>query len=74
MVKPEIDNCAEKIAALERRRYRAECKVRCLEANLARIDPREFDLLMDQLEAAQDEVKAAGRELCALQSQDVKCP
>lgn len=62
-------NC-EKIAAAERRRYRAECKVRCLEANRERIDPREFD----QLEAAQEEARAAFREWCALQAREVSPP
>lgn len=74
MLKPKTDNRAEKIAALERRRYRAECKVRCLEANLDRIDPREFDLLMEQLEAAQEDAKAACLALCALQVQNARCP
>lgn len=62
----------EKIAAAERRRYRAACKVRCLEANLTRIDPQEFDQLMDQLEAAREEAKAAFYEWSALQNSGVK--
>ena len=64
----------EKITAAERRRYRAECKVRCLEANLERVDPREFDQLMDQLEAAQEEARAAFSEWCALQVREVNPP
>ena len=62
----------EKIAAAERRRYRASCKVRCLEANLTRIDPQEFDQLMDQLKAAKEEAKAAFCEWSALQNQGGK--
>lgn len=55
----ELEN-AERIA------YRAACKVRCLEASLTRIEPEEFDRLMDELETARREVSAAGlRELRA---------
>lgn len=69
MEKPEANNYAEKIAALERRRYRAECRVRCLEANLDRIDPQEFDVLMDSIEAAQAEMRDAYFALLSLQIQ-----
>lgn len=51
----------------ERRRYRAECRVRCLESSLDRIDPNEFDWVMDQLEAAIVEVQAAAQEAYRLQ-------
>lgn len=44
----------------ERRRYRAVCKVRCLTASLDHIGPEEFEPVMDQIEAAQAEVYAAG--------------
>lgn len=55
----ELEN-AERIA------YRAACKVRCLEANLTRIEPEDFDRLMDELETARSEVSTAGlRELRA---------
>ena len=46
----------------ERRRYRAECKVRCLEASLDRISMAEFDSVMAQIEAAQMELYAAAQE------------
>ena len=58
----------EKILNAERRQYRAACKVRCLEANLTRITPQEFDQLMTQLEAAKEEVRAAFLEWCTLQN------
>lgn len=51
----------------ERRRYRAACRVRCLESSLDRIDPGEFDQIMDQLEAAIVEVQTAGAEAIRLQ-------
>lgn len=51
----------------ERRRYRAACRVRCLESSLDRIDPGEFDQVMDQLEAALVEVHMAGAEVIRLQ-------
>ena len=50
----------------ERRRYRAACRVRCLEASLDRIDPAEFDQMMDQLEAAIVEAQTAGAEVIRL--------
>ena len=50
----------------ERRRYRAECKARCLEANLERIGPGEFDALMGQIEAAQEELYQAALEVMEL--------
>lgn len=50
----ELEN-AERIA------YRAACKVRCLEANLTRIQPEDFEQLMSELETARREVSAAGR-------------
>ncbi len=40
--------------------YRAQCRVRCLEANLDRIDPEDFEPLMDSLEAARRDVMDAG--------------
>lgn len=46
----------------ERRRYRAVCRVKMLEAQLDRIGPEEFDQLMEQIEAAQAEVYEAGLE------------
>ena len=52
----------EKILNAERRQYRAACKVRCLEANLTRITPQEFDQLMTQLEAAKAEAQAQAQQ------------
>lgn len=43
----------------EFRVYRARCRLRCLEANLDRIDFDQFDDLMAQLEAARAELQAA---------------
>ena len=43
----------------EDRIYRARCRVRCLEANLDRIDYEEFDSLMAQIESARVELRAA---------------
>ena len=39
----------------ERLTYRAQCWVRCLEANLDRIAPEDFEPLMESLEAARRE-------------------
>lgn len=49
----------DELKEAERRRYRAECKVRCLTAALDRVDPGGFDALMVQIEAAQQELQAA---------------
>lgn len=43
----------------ELRVYRARCRLRCLEANLDRIDFDQFDDLMAQIEAARAELQAA---------------
>lgn len=51
---------------VERRRYRAECKVRCLEASLDRISMAEFDSVMNQIEAAQSELYSAALEALRL--------
>ena len=50
----------------ERRRYRAVCRVKMLEAQLDRIGPEEFDQLMERLEAAQAEVYEAGDDVLRL--------
>lgn len=52
--------CVAELREAERLLYRAQCRVRCLEANLDRIDPEDFELLMDSLEAARREVMDAG--------------
>lgn len=41
---------------IKRKYDRAVCRVKCLEANITRIDYREFDALMDELEKAQEDV------------------
>lgn len=53
----------------EWRRYRAECKLRCLEANLDRITPEEFDTLMEQIAAARAELSDAGWNLIRVRAQ-----
>lgn len=55
----------------ERLLYRAQCRVRCLEANLERIDPEDFETLMDSIEAAREEVQEAG--LRAIQARATLC-
>ena len=52
--------------AAEMRLYRAQCRIRCLEANLDRVDPDQFDALMAQLEAAQTELSAAVIDKCQI--------
>lgn len=58
----------QELQKAERRRYRAACRVRCLESSLDRINPTEFDQVMDQLEAALVEAQAAGAEVIRLQA------
>lgn len=53
-------NWPAELKAAEQLRYRAECKVRCLTSALDRVDPTGFDALMNQIEAAQMELQAAG--------------
>ncbi len=43
----------------ERRCYRLQCLIHCLESNLARISPEEFEPLMDKIEAAHEELEIA---------------
>lgn len=43
----------------EMRLYRARCKLRCLEANLDKISPEQFDELMILIEEARMELHAA---------------
>lgn len=49
----------EEKKAAELRVYRARCLLRCLEANLDRINPEQFDELMTRIEAARNELSAA---------------
>lgn len=57
----------QELQEAERRRYRAACRVRCLESSLDHINPSEFNRVMDQLEAAIVEVQIAGEEVFRLQ-------
>ena len=50
----------DELKDLSRRHYRAVCRVRCLEAALTRIDPSDFDALMDQLEDVRQEAYMLG--------------
>lgn len=43
----------------ERRCYRLQCLIHCLESNLERIPPEEFEPLMDKIEAAYEEMDVA---------------
>ena len=66
---PEREYCEawpQELKEAERRRYRAACRVTMLEAKLSRIDPVDFNWLMDALEAAQAEVYEAGAEVLRL--------
>lgn len=65
----EREYCAawpQELKEAERRRYRAACRVKMLEAQLDRIGPEEFDRLMEQIEAAQAEVYEAGDDVLRL--------
>ena len=44
------DYCIAELPEAERMLYQAQCRVRCLEANLDRIDPEDFEPLMESLE------------------------
>ena len=50
----------------ELRVYRAKCLLRCLEANLDRINPDQFDDLMAKIESARMELFTAIRENIAV--------
>lgn len=54
------DHYVAELREAERLLYRAQCRVRCLEANLDRIDPEDFEPLMESLEAARQEAMDAG--------------
>lgn len=62
----------QELQEAERRRYRAACRVKMLEAQLDRIRPEEFDRLMDELEAAQAELHEAGVEMLRLKLEPEK--
>lgn len=51
------------IAELERLQFRAQCKVRCLDASIDRISFSDFEQTMSQLEAAKDELDAISLQL-----------
>lgn len=48
----------DELKELNRKRYRAICRVRNLEASIKRVSPYEFDAVMDELEQAQEQVQA----------------
>lgn len=50
----------EELKELSRRHYRAACRVRNLETAVTQIDPTGFDSVMDQLEAAREELYTIG--------------
>ncbi len=50
----------EELKELSRRHYRAACRVRNLENAVGRVDPTGFDSVMDQLEAAREELCTIG--------------
>lgn len=52
----------QSLKSAERKLYWAQCRVKNLESYLDRIPPSEFDSVMRQLDAALDEVEAAGLE------------
>lgn len=47
------------LKALARQAYRRQCRVKNLEAAVSRVDPREFGELMDELELAIEDCRAA---------------
>ena len=60
---------SEACRSAEWRRYNAECRIRCLEAGLERIDPDDleaFERTMNQLSAAHAELSAAAQEVIEL--------
>lgn len=58
---------SQELKELKRRYDRAVCRVKCLEANITRIDYREFDTLMDELEKAQADVHALSMAVTKLE-------
>ena len=52
----------------ERKRYRLSCKIKCLESALTRIDPYEFDGVMDEIERTQKELRAVAMECLNLRA------
>ena len=50
----------DELKELSRRHYRAVCRVRNLENAVGRVDPTGFDSVMDQLEAAREELYTIG--------------
>ena len=64
----------QELQEAERRRYRAACRVRCLESSLDHIDPSGFDQVMDQLEAAIMETQKAADEVQRLLLKNAASP
>ena len=62
----DFEYCAawpDELKDLSRRQYRLFCRVRNLEAAIKRVEPTEFDPLMEQLELAQQELNENGTAL-----------
>ncbi|MGM9593140.1 MAG: hypothetical protein ACI3U8_02185 [Candidatus Onthomonas sp.] len=60
----------EALEEAEQQRYRAVCKVRCLESSLDRIEYERFDEIMSKLEEARAEVRQAGYRCMGLRWQE----
>lgn len=63
MTVKDLGFCAvwpDELKELSRRHYRAVCRVRNLENAVGRVDPTGFDPVMDQLEAAREELYTIG--------------
>ncbi len=52
----------EELKELNRKHYRAVCKMRNLEAYIEQVSPYEFDAVMDELEQVRDQVQAFALE------------
>ncbi len=59
---------SDELKEAERQRYRAYCKVRCLEASLDRTDWSEFEAVMAELELARAEGHKAGIKVIQLRA------
>lgn len=56
----------DELKEAERTRFRAECRLRNLTAQLDRVPPSEFDALMDLIEKAREDGYRAGRRFWEL--------
>ncbi len=60
----------EELQKAEKERYRLSLKIRCLEANIERADYEDFDRLMSELEAAQQELNEVALKVIKLRYDD----